>query len=200
MKRKHATRWLLLPLVTALLSSCQGSPFSDSDFTAKIFPNGIWDLVVQLLAFIVLLLVVFFVGYKPVKKMLAKRRDGVNQMIEDARKDKATAHAAALKADQTIEDGKTEANRILAEARKQAEAEREQIVAKAEEEAEAKRRRADEEIAQAKEASKEEVRQQIIDVALLAAGQVLGREVSDEDNKRLVNDFIADMGEQKEDR
>ena len=37
------------------------SPFESSEFVAKIFPNGLWDFVIQLLAFVVLILFVFFV-------------------------------------------------------------------------------------------------------------------------------------------
>lgn len=187
MRKRHL--WILLP-VAAVLCSCQGSPFNDSDFTNKIFPNGYWDFVIQLSAFIILLILVFVIGYRPVKKMLKKRQDGVNQMIEDAKNNQAIARKAAQEKDQTIEEGKAEAERILASAKRQAEAERERIIQSAEEEIAIKRKRAEEDIRAAEEASKEAVRQQIVDVAMLASETLLEREVSSEDNKRLVQDFV----------
>lgn len=187
MRKRHL--WILLP-AAAVLCSCQGSPFNDSDFTNKIFPNGYWDFVIQLSAFIILLILVFVIGYRPVKKMLKKRQDGVNQMIEDAKNNQAIARKAAQEKDQTIEEGKAEAERILASAKRQAEAERERIIQSAEEEIAIKRKRAEEDIRAAEEASKEAVRQQIVDVAMLASETLLEREVSSEDNKRLVQDFV----------
>ena len=181
--------WILVPLC-GLLCACSGAPFGDSDFTRKIFPNGYWDFLIQLIAFIILIILVFVIGYKPVRKMLKKRQDGVNAMIEDAKQNQAIAKKAAMEKDQTIEEGKQEAERILESARRQAELERQRIVAEANEEAEAKRRRAEEDIRAAEEASKEAVRAQIIDVALMASENLLGREVRSEDNARLVADFV----------
>lgn len=179
--------WILLPL-SGFLCAC--SPFRDDEFTAKIFPNGYWDFVVQLIAFVVLLILVFVIGYKPVKKMLKKRRDAVNAMIEDAKSNQAIAYKAAMEKDQTIDEVKQEAERIIESARKQAELERDRILKAADAEVEAKRRRAEEDIRAAEEASKEAVRTHIIDVAMMASENLLGREVNTEDNARLVADFV----------
>ena len=198
MNRKRILKTILLLLPVALLSSCQGQPFSDSDFINKIFPNGYWDFLIQLIAFILLLLIVFFLGYKPVKKMLKARRDAVDKMIGDAEKDKAEAHKAALAVDQTIAEGKEEAARIIAEAKTQAEFQARQIIESANAEAIAKRKRADEDIEAAKRASIESTRKEMVDVAMMASAKLLGREVNDKDNERLVRDFVEDVtGEDK---
>ena len=196
--RKNKALWILLPLTAALLSSCQGAPFQDSDFTSKIFPNGYWDFVIQLIAFILLLLIVFFIGYKPLKKMMQKRQDTVNSMIEDTKKNQAIAHKAAQESDQKILEGKQEAERIIASARKQAEHEKSQMLEAAQNEIALKRKKADEEIESAKIASKEEVRKQIIDVAMLASETLLEREVSSKDNERLVASFVDELTKDKE--
>lgn len=159
----------------------------------KIFPNGMWDFLIQLIAFILLLLIVFFLGYKPIHKMMQKRRDAVNGMIEDAKKNQVIAEKAAKASDQTILEGKEEAERILAEARKQAQFEREKLLADTEQEIIARKKKADEDILAAQEASKEEVRRQIVDVAMLASETLLSREVDDADNRRLVESFVDDL-------
>ena len=193
MNKKKVIKIALLLLPVALLSSCQGQPFSDADFIAKIFPNGYWDFLIQLIAFILLILIVFFLGYKPVKKMLKARRDAVEKMIDDAKKDQAEAHKAALEVDQTILEGKQEAARIVADAKVQAEYQAKQILDDAHAEAVAKRKRADEDIEAAKRASIEATRKEMVDVAILASAKLLGREVNDEDNERLVRDFVEDV-------
>lgn len=193
MRHTRKTLWILLPLLAAALSSCQGSPFNSEDFVAKIFPNGYWDFLIQLIAFILLLLIVFFLGYKPIHKMMQKREKAVNDMIEDTKKNQAIADKAAKASDQAILEGKEEADRILAQARQQAQFEREKMLADTQKEIEARKKKADEEILAAQEASKEEVRRQIVDVAMLASETLLSREVDSDDNRRLVEDFVDDL-------
>ncbi|MCR5349120.1 MAG: F0F1 ATP synthase subunit B [Bacilli bacterium] len=190
MRRRRGFLVCFLLPIAGLLCACEGSPFTDADFVAKIFPNGYWDFLIQLLAFIVLLVVVFFVGYKPVSKMLQKRKEGVEKMIQDAEENAAVAKKAALEKDQTIQEGKDEAERIIASARKSAEVQAQEILNVAEAQAAAKRKKVDEDIEAAKAASVEAVRKEIVDVALLASETLLGREVSSEDNKRLVREFV----------
>ncbi len=170
-------------------------PFSSDDFINKLFPNGPWDIVIQLIAFVVLILIVFFIGYKPVKKMVAKRKAHIASEIAEAEEAKKVALDAAAKASSVIEDGKKEAASIVEAARAEGEAERAKILSLAEEEAAAKKKQADIDIALAKEKSRQEVRDEIVDVALLASQAVLGREVNEEDGKRLVASFVEDLEE-----
>jgi len=198
MRKNHRALWILLPLFAGVLCSCAGQPFGDDTFTQKIFPNGIWDLTIQLIAFVVLIVIVFFLGYKPIKKMMQKRQDTVNAMIEDTKKNQAIAHKAALASDQKIQEGKEEAERIIASAKKQAEFEKTKMLQEAANEIAAKRKKADEDIKAAQEASKEEVRRQIVDVAMLASETLLQREVNTADNQRLVSSFVDELVEDKE--
>ena len=195
MKKGKRSLSILLPFLALTLTGCQGEPFGADDFIKKIFPNGYWDFLIQLLAFVVLLLIVFFLGYKPVRKMLQKRHDAVEGMIQDAETNQKVAREAAAKKEATIEEGKQQAASIVANAKKQAETEAGAILARAEEEAMLKRKKADEDIAAAKEASKQEIHDQIVDVAIAASEKVLSREVSEKDNRALLDDFLKDMKE-----
>lgn len=168
-------------------------PFSDSDFVNKVFPQGLWDFVIQLSAFVLLILIVFFIGYKPVAKMMKKRQETIEAEIQDAAEKQAIAASAAAKKDETIEKGRLEAERLLAEARAQAQAEAALTKAQAEQEIAARRAQADLDIEAAKRASLEEAREEMVSIALAASGKVLGREVDDEDNRRLVADFVDDL-------
>ena len=51
----------------------------------------------------------------------------------------------------------------------------------------------DSEEAKEKEQAVEEIRKEIIDVALQASEVVLNREITEDDNKRLVNEFVEDI-------
>lgn len=181
--------WKNIPL----LGDASDPPFSDSDFINKLFPNGLWDLIIQLLAFVVLLLIVFFLGYKPVKKMVAARRAHIANEISSAEEANKIAQKAAQEKDATIAEGKEKASQIVANAKMQAEGERSRILEEAAQEAERKRKQADADIALAKEKSKQDVQRQIVEVALAASSKILEREVSEQDSKKLVEDFVSDI-------
>ncbi|MDY6430128.1 MAG: F0F1 ATP synthase subunit B [Bacilli bacterium] len=166
------------------------NPFSADDFVNKVFPNNIWELVIQIAAFVILLLIVFFIAYKPVKKMLKKRGDFIETNINEALEKNKIATEAALNKEKTIEEGKLEASRIINAAKIEAAAEANKILAEAKEDAAKVKKKADEDIKLAKEQSLLETRNEMVDVALSASSVLLGREINDEDNSRLVSDFI----------
>lgn len=166
------------------------------DLIGKIFPTHPWDLVVQLIAFLLLILIVSFFAYKPVRKLLRQRADYVAKEIADAEQAKEVALRAAAAKEQTIEEGKQEAERLLSSAKKTAEESAKAIRAQAENEAAAARARADKEIEDAKKASLAEVRSSIVDVALSASSALLEREVDSEDNRRLVSAFVEKLEEE----
>lgn len=169
------------------------SPFKTSEFVDKIFPNGLWDFVLQLCAFVILILIVFFVGYKPMKKAIKARGDAIENDLATAKAKRLEAEAAASQKEATIEEGKQEASRIVAAAKLEAEAKGKAIVDEAKAQASFARKRADEEIAQAKEKSRQDAKEDIVDVAMAASSKLLSREVNDEDNARLVSDFIDEV-------
>ena len=160
------------------------------DLIHKIFPENPWDIVIQISSFVILLLIVFFLGYKPVKKNLQKRKEYVEGMLSGAEENNRIAREAAANKDHLIEEGKQEAARIVAEAKTQATAEAAAIVAEAKADASRRRAQADREIEEAKEASLLEVKDSIVDVAIAASSQVLEREVSKEDHEKFIKDFV----------
>lgn len=184
-------------LFDALRFLASDAPFSDSDFINKIFPNGLWDLIIQLLAFLVMMGVVIFLGYKPIKKMVAKRREYIASEISSAEEANRVAQKAAASADAVIAEGKATALRIVEEAKKEGETARSAIIAEAEKEAAERKKAADADIALAREKSLQEVRSEIVGVALAASEAVLRREVSEKDNDALIAQFVDGLGEGK---
>ena len=96
---------------------------------------NIWTFIFQLINFVVLLLILRKLLYRPVKEIMEKRRAAVRKTLEDAEKTKT--EAIALKDE--YEKKKTEIGRLRGEALDKAEAEaeamRKEILRKAEEEA-----------------------------------------------------------------
>ncbi len=161
-------------------------------FIEKLFPNP-WDALAVFLAFVVLLVVVFYFAYKPVKKLIQKRAQYVDDKLRNAEKSEVEAQNKAQEAELNLKKSHQEAMLIVEQAKADAENERVRIKEKAKEEADQEVLRAKEEIKQEIEKSKDEIHSQIVDVAFDASKKVLSREVNQKDNEKLINEFIDDL-------
>ena len=162
--------------------------FKKEDFLSKLFPDP-WDAFAILLAFIVLLIVVFYFAYKPVKNLLTKRGDYVGNKLRNAEEKEKTAIDLLNNANAEVKSKKIEGMEIIENAKRDAEKERAAILAKAKEEKEAEVKKAKDEIAQEIEASKDDIHREIVSVAIDASSKVLEREV----NEKLIDNFIDDL-------
>lgn len=179
-------------------SSIPDSPFDKDSFTAKLFPNGIYDFVIQIIAFIVLILIMFFFAYKPIRAYMKKRHDYIDNELREAEAKHKEAVNASNRKDELIQEGKDEASRIVAEAKVDAENYKSKAIVDAETEIARKRKQADEDIALAKEKSIQEANKEIVDLTMAASSKLLERKVDEEDDKKFVDDFIKQLkGESK---
>ncbi len=161
-------------------------------FIDKLFPNP-WDALAVFLAFVVLLIVVFYFAYKPVKRLIQKRADYVDGKLRHAEQSEKDALAKVEEANLEIKKSHQEALGIVEQAKADAEKERARIRKQAKEDADQEVKRAKAEIEQEIEKSKDEIHSQIVDVAFDASKKVLSREVKDEDNEKLIDQFIEDL-------
>ena len=155
--------------------------------------NGWTSFLVQFLALVIMVIVVFFVAYKPVKKMLAKRADYVETNIRDSEMAKAEAEKNISASEERLIASKKEAAEIVATARLTAEKNQKEMIEQTQQEINKMKALAEEDIARSKEEAKEEIRQEMVSVALAASEEVLKREVNEKDNARIIEDFIKDI-------
>ena len=174
-------------------SEYPGLPNGD-DFMQKIIPN-IWAFLVQFLAFMVLLLVIFLLAYKPVKKILRARQEHIETEIREAEQRNIDAEAYALEARSSVLEAKKEANIIIDNARQEAINQQNLIIEETNKEIAQMKLDAEADIAQSRIDAEEEIRKQIVSVALDASSHLLGREVNSEDNAKLINEFVENLGE-----
>ena len=158
----------------------------------NLIPNWV-SFACQFGALVVMILVIFFVAYKPVKKMLQKRADYIEQNVRDAEEAKAIALKNSTQSEEMILASKKEAADIIATAKVTAENNRKESIEATQLEINKMKELAEEDIARSKEEAKEEIRQEMVSVALEASKEVLKREVNEKDNSRLIEDFIKDM-------
>lgn len=158
----------------------------------KLIPNW-FAFLVQLVALILLLIIVFFVAYKPVKKLLDKRADYIENEVKEAEKNNKIAQENAIKSEHIITESKKQASEIIESANKRAVKEAEEIKQETRNEISKMKKSAEEEIKEAKQQSLKDIHKEMVDVALCASEEILKREVNKKDNETLARDFIDNL-------
>ena len=172
-------------------------PFNPEDIIEKLIPN-IWDFLINLAAFVVLLLVVFFVAYKPVKKFIKKRQDYIEGNIKESEESKKKAKDREIESEGYVDEAKKKASSIIVDAKKQADVEANNIIEEAKKESKRLYEENEAAIKQAKEASKKEIHDEIVQVAIEASSHILEREINSKDEEKLLDDFVNQIEDSKD--
>jgi F-type H+-transporting ATPase subunit b len=163
----------------------------EAEATGGLAINFFWILVASA-NFIVFALILYFAFGKQVSGMLAARRERIEQGLRDAeqaRRDRESAEQERLAA---LAEARREANDILARAQKVAQETRDADIAATRDELSRMRERATDEIAAEKQRALAELRGEVADLALQAASRVVGETMTDQRQRRLVEEFLAD--------
>ena len=159
------------------------------------FVNLDWTLIFQWGNLLILYLVIKKFLFGPIQNIIESREKEVQNLYDTAEQAKNDAVAMKEEYSQHLANAKDEANEILKNANKKATVRGEEIIRDAQEKAAAIVARADVQIEMERKHAFEEVKQDISDIALLAASKVVERELSAEEHERLIGEFIENVGE-----
>ena len=115
--------------------------------------------------------------------------------IREAEQAKADADAIKTEYEQNMKEAKEKANEILITAQKTAALQSEEMLKEATAQAAALKSKAESDIAQEKRKAVNEIKDEIGGMAVEIAGKVIEREISEEDHMKLIDEFIANVGE-----
>lgn len=149
--------------------------------------NFIWAAVNILLLFILLRIFLF----KPINKLMDDRTASVQKDIDDAKKVKEEAEELKKQYETSVNEAKEKANLIIMKAHEEAEAEKAEIIRKSHEEAAEIVNAADKTIENERKRVLQQAQSQIADLAIEAASKVVGANLDDEKNRRLVDEFLS---------
>ena len=159
-----------------------------------LFPT--WPTIVAtLLALMILLVFLTKLLYNPVKKYHDDRKNYIQNNIDSAEQQNEEAAINKQKANDELINARLEAADIVEQARKEAAQVRTIKVAEAEKEAHSVIENAKLDIQQQREKFQEESKEQMVDLALQAAAQVIEKEVDNKTNRKLVENFIKGNAE-----
>jgi F-type H+-transporting ATPase subunit b len=153
----------------------------------------VWTLIQQAINVLVVLLVLHHLLFKPLHQLMENRTRFVEQSLAEAKSQKEEAAELLAKYQEQLRNAQAEAREIVNAAtreaeelarrrRQETEAETQALIARAKAEIENERRRA-----------LASIRDEVATLTLMVAERVIGRELNQEDHRRLVQDMLADV-------
>ena len=154
-----------------------------------------WTFIAQICNLFIQVYLIKRFLFKPINEMLEKRKAMADAQIQDAVKAKDEAEAMKTEYEKNMAEAKNKASEILTTAQKTASIQSEEILQEANQQAAAIKAKAESDIAQEKRKAVNEIKDEIGGMAMEIAGKVIEREISEEDHRKLIDEFIANVGE-----
>jgi F-type H+-transporting ATPase subunit b len=142
----------------------------------------------------VLLVAMFKWGVPAVKNMENAREDRIRTDLESAERAKAEGEASLAQYRSQLGDARSEAQRIVDEARQSAETVRKDLVARAEADANEIRAKASDDIRLATDRAKVDLQRQVATMSVELAGKIVERNLDQSTQQQLIDSYIASVG------
>jgi F-type H+-transporting ATPase subunit b len=149
----------------------------------------IWTLICFAITFFVLRKFAF----GPIQRTIDERRDRIRNAVEEADHARQEARSLLEQHRALIAQAKGEAAEILADARKVADAQIERVKAESEEERKRRLEDIEKQIDAELRRSLEIIRAEVADLTLQATARVTGKVLDAEDQRRLIDEAIAEL-------
>ena len=152
--------------------------------------NG-WQFGIQLVAFLIFVWLLWRFAVGPIVKVMDERQDKIRESMASAERMQQELKATQARNEEALLEARREAQEIVASARQSGE----QLLAKAREEANAQAEtyltRAQETLRQESEQARQQLRDEVADIATLAAGRILRKELDPAAQKHLIEETLA---------
>src|SRR6476646_1774650 len=149
----------------------------------------IWTIV----CFLIALFVLKRYAFGPIQKAIDERRDRIRQSIEEADRAREEARNLLEEHRKLLGKAKSDAEEILAEARKQSDAQRERVREETETDRQRRLEETKKQIDAETQRSLEQIRSEVTELAIAATSKVTGKVLDREDHRKLIEEAISDL-------
>ncbi|MDV6378266.1 F0F1 ATP synthase subunit B [Sporosarcina sp. GW1-11] len=153
------------------------------------------DIIVTVVFFTILMVLLKKFAWGPLMGVMDQRAQLIATEIEQAEKSRQESAKLLEEQRALLKEARDNAQSIVEQAKKQGETQREELVTAARAEVNRMKESATLEIATEKEKAVAAVREEFVSLSILAASKVLGKEISEEDNRALIEETIVKAGE-----
>lgn len=149
----------------------------------------IWAIVI----FLLLLVLFNYLAWRPLKATLQAREDSIRTSLEDARQAREELQRLKSESSKMLAEARAEADGILARTREDANRFRDEMKEKAQAEAATIVTNAEKRIEMETSRALEQIRAEAVDFSVAIASKILQRNVSKEDNARLIEETFRQI-------
>lgn len=154
-------------------------------------------LVAQIINFLILVLILKVVAYKPIMKMLKAREDKIASSISAAEADEKKAKQLLEDYHKQLADARLKAQEIVDKAERRAQEERDASVAEVKREIEQMRKSAKEDIERERQLAAAQLRSEMVALSMQAATKIVAANMDNKANEKMVSDFIDKLDKDK---
>lgn len=151
------------------------------------------ELIAGIVAFLIVFGFIWFKGRHWISRLLTARQEAITSKLREAEDAKVEAETLLMERRKEVAGARDEANRIVEESRRSAEAIKAEILAKAKVESDEVARRAREGIEADRERATEQVRDLVAVLSLELAQKVVAGSVDADAQQALVNRYIDEL-------
>jgi F-type H+-transporting ATPase subunit b len=151
--------------------------------------NAIWTLVI----FVLVVVVLGKFAWGPVLGLLKEREDFIHQSLASAKHDREQAEASLKEYTEKLRAARAEADQIISTSRADAERLRAEIRARAQEEGASIVKNAQQQIQLETQRALQQIRHEAIDLSVAIASKIIQKNLSVEDNQRLIDDALKQV-------
>ena len=149
----------------------------------------IWTIV----TFLVLLGLLAKFAWGPLLAALDSRQEAIRKSLDDAQRARQELEQVQQESARIVAQARVEAEDVISRSRSDGERLREDIKQKARAEADGIIKNAERQIQQETARAIRQIRNEAIDLSVMIASKILQRNISKEDNQRLINDAVAQI-------
>ena len=154
-------------------------------------------LVAQILNFVILVIILRAVAYKPIAKMLDARRAKIEESLAKADADEAAAAKLKAEYQAQLDEARVKAQGIIDAATKRAEDEREREIKATRAEIEQMKKNAQEDIARERMQAAEALKAQVAALSIAAAAKIIQQNLDERANAALIAEFADQLDRDK---
>lgn len=157
--------------------------------------NG--TLIAQIINFVILAAIMAKLAYKPLVQILTDRQAVIAERLAASEQEKIQAEQFKLEYEKQLVAAHTQAHIMIEEATKLAEQARDQILTEARAVNDRMLQAALEEIARERTCAMNELRQEVVNLSMLAATKIIDQKLDSEISTRLATEIIDSLAELK---
>ncbi len=157
--------------------------------------GDIRDLIIRTINFVLMVVILIWALKKAnIKSLFSKRIEDIRQKLETLRKGEEDAEKKYHDIEAKLKAFEKERIEILDQYKKEGEAEKERIIAEANLRVQQIIEQAEATIEQEMQSARDRLKQEVAGLATQKAEEIIAREINDEDQDSLVQDFIEKVG------